>query len=131
MILFLITKILILTAIFSKAWLDVKGNKNQLDHVVTCLFEASLIFIVVILYYYDYASPIHAKGYMIIPSYLLIRYAFFDMFWNRLAVVRKYHLGSNNWLDRVKKWMLKIELKHRFPLLTISRFVAGFFGLLM
>lgn len=133
MITFFTIKILLITAIFAKAWLDVKGNKTQKDHIITGLFEASLIIVVVLLYYYDYTSPIHPEGYMIIPAYLLMRYAFFDMFWNRLRGVDKYHLDSdnNNWLDKPKIWMRKIELEKRIPLLSASRFLAGFFGIIM
>lgn len=133
MTIFLITKLLLLTAIFSKAWLDAKGNKTQKDHIITGLFEASLILASVIMHYFYYASPIIAEGYMIIPAYILLRYAFFDYFWNRLAGLDKYHLDSdgNTWLDRPKIWMRKIERDKRIPILSASRFVAGVLGVIM
>jgi len=133
MITFFTIKLLLITAIFAKAWLDVEGNKNQLDHIITPLYEVSLIFVSVIMHYFYYASPILAEGYMVIPAYILLRYAFFDYFWNRIAGVDKYHLDSddNTWLDRPKIWMRKIERNARIPVLSVSRFVAGFFGLLI
>lgn len=133
MTIFIITKLLLITAIFSKAWLDVKGNKSQLDHVITPLYEVSLIFVAIIMHYFYYASPILSEGYMVIPAYILLRYAFFDYFWNRIAGVDKYHLDSddNTWLDRPKIWMRKIERNKRIPILSASRFVAGVVGLLI
>jgi len=131
MITFFTIKLLLITAIFAKAWLDVEGNKNQLDHIITPLYEVSLIFVAVIMHYFYYASPILAEGYMVIPAYILLRHAFFDLFYNKLAGHNWDYLGSNNWEDKVKRWMLNIERNKRIPILLASRFVAGFFGILM
>jgi hypothetical protein len=131
MITFFTIKLLLITAIFAKAWLDVEGNKNQLDHIITPLYEVSLIFVAVIMHYFYYASPILAEGYMVIPAYILLRYAFFDMLYNKIAGHNWDYLGSNNWEDKVKVWMRNIERNKRIPILSASRFMAGFFGILM
>jgi len=130
-LIFIGLKILLIAVIFSKAWHDVKGNKTQLDHIVTVLPEFMMIALPIYFSYFNYNSPVLQDVWMILPSYILLRHAFFDMFYNKLAGNNWDYLGSNNWEDRVKKWMLKIETKHKFPLLTLSRFVTGFLGVMI
>ena len=127
-LIFIGLKLLLIAVIFSKAWHDVKGNKTQLDHIITVLPEFMMIALPIYFSYFNYNSPVLQDVWMILPSYILLRHAFFDAFYNKLAGHNWDYLGSNNWEDKVKKWMLKIETKYKFPLLTMSRFVAGFLG---
>ena len=130
-LIFIGLKLLLIAVIFSKAWHDVKGNKTQLDHIVTVLPEFIMVTLPIYFSYFNYNSPVSQDVWMLLPSYILLRHAFFDIFYNKLAGNNWDYLGSNNWEDKIKRWMLKIEKEYRFPLLTMSRFVAGFFGLLM
>ena len=132
-LIFIGLKLLLIAVIFSKAWHDVKGNKTQFDHIITVLPEFMMIALPIYFSYFNYNSPVLQDVWMLLPSYILLRHAFFDSFWNRLRGMSKYHLDSddNNILDRPKKWMLKVETKYKFPLLTLSRFVAGFLGVMI
>lgn len=130
---FIALKLLFVLAMFSKAWLDVKGNKTNKDHIITGVFEASLVIAAVCYYYIGYNSPVIDEMYMAIPSYLLLRHGLFDMIRNKIAGTKsRYMLGSNNWLDiGFKRWLYKIEINKKIPVLTISRFVSTFFGFLI
>src|SRR6056297_4140353 len=111
-------KLLLIAVILSKAWHDVKGNKTQLDHIITVLPEFTMIALPIYFSYFNYNSPVLQDVWMLLPSYILLRHAFFDVFRNKIAGHNWDYLGSNNWEDRIKKWMLKVETKYKFPLLT-------------
>lgn len=133
MVIFFVIKIFFIVAIFSKAWLDVKGNKNQLDHIITASFEASILFVVILVHYWGYYSPIMTTGAWALLSYILLRYGLFDIFYNKLAHQDGDYLDTddNNWLDRPKIWMRKMEKEKRLPLLSASRFLSICMGLLI
>ena len=124
-------KLLLIAVIFSKAWHDVKGNKTQLDHIITVLPEFMMIVLPIYFSYFNYNSPALQDVWMLLPAYILLRHAFFDVFRNKIVGHNWDYLGSNNWEDKVKRWMLEIETKHKFPLLTLSRFVTGFLGVMI
>ena len=132
MVSFLIIKLLFIVAIFSKAWLDAKGNKNQLDHIITGMYETVLIIAMVIIYYYGYQSNHGLGGYTIIISYICLRYAIFDNIYAELANHPNDGLDTdnNNILDRPKLWLRDISDKSKLPLLITSRVVALFIGLI-
>lgn len=124
-------KILLIAVIFSKAWHDVKGNKSQFDHIITVLPEFMMIVLPIYFSYFNYNSPVLQDVWMLLPAYILLRHAFFDNFYNKLSGQSWDYLGSNNWEDKAKRWLLHVEKQYRVPLLSGSRFIAGFFGLLI
>lgn len=130
-LLFIGLKLLLIAVVFSKAWHDVKGNKTQFDHIVTVLPEFMMIALPIYFSYFSYNSPVIQDVWMLLPSYILLRHAFFDVFHNKLAGQSWDYLGNNNWEDKIKRRMLRIEKENKFPLLTLSRFVAGFLGIMV
>lgn len=131
MITFFVIKALFILAIFSKAWLDVKGNKNQLDHIITGLFEASLVIVAFLLIYFEYWSLINTGAFGLVGSYLCLRFWLFDLFRNKIAKQPDNHFGTNNWLDLQKKKLYDWGMKKRFPVLSISQFFIGVIGLII
>ena len=130
-LIFIGLKVLLISVIFSKSWHDVRDNKTQLDHIITTLPEFMMIALPVYFSYFNYNSPVIQDVWMLLPSYILLRHALFDVFYNKLAGHNWDYLGSNNWEDKIKNWMLDIEKNQRIPLLTFSRFVAGFLGVMI
>ena len=127
----ILIKLLTILSIYSKAHSDATCNKTKFDHVITVLTETALIAIVLILYFYDYNGIVSDSVFMFPISYVAFRYALFDTFWNMLRGIPRNYVGDNDYTDDIKKWMVKFEEKYRFPLLSLTKFIAFGVGVVL
>lgn len=130
---FILLKIFFIAAIFSKAWLDVKCNKNQVDHIVTAVFEAVLVLAVYMAIEYQIVFISGSNFAGTVLSYILLRAGLFDLIRNKLSGMPAYHFGSNNWLDLKKEELYNwgMNRKRPIPVYQLLEGLALFFGIFL